>query len=317
MFAVGADIGGTSVKIGVFEDSGKIMAKSRIPTRKDDNCRHVLEDTAAEIKRLLRANHIEPGEVLGIGAGVPGPVADGVVTHCVNLHWTDKVDAAARLEEMTGIRTSLINDANAAALGEQWMGAGKGRKSMVFVTIGTGVGGGIIIGGNVLTGAGGAAGEIGHITVENGGRACNCGRKGCLETYASATGIVATAREKLESFDGYSKLRQGEISAEAVFNAAKEGDAVALSVVDDFAARLGKALANISVVVDPEIIVLGGGVSKAGEIVRKNVEKYYAESAFMSVRDRKIVIAVLGEDAGIYGAARQAVKTAGALDGRM
>ena len=118
MFAVGADIGGTSVKIGVFEDSGKIMAKSRIPTRKDDNCRYVLEDTAAEIKRLLRANHIEPGEVLGIGAGVPGPVADGVVTHCVNLHWTDKVDAAARLEEMTGIRTSLINDANAEALGE-------------------------------------------------------------------------------------------------------------------------------------------------------------------------------------------------------
>ena len=317
MFAVGADIGGTSVKIGVFEDSGKIMAKSRIPTRKDDNCRYVLEDTAAEIKRLLRANHIEPGVVLGIGAGVPGPVADGVVTHCVNLHWTDKVDAAARLEEMTGIRTSLINDANAAALGEQWMGAGRGGKSMVFVTIGTGVGGGIIIGGNVLTGAGGAAGEIGHITVENGGRACNCGRKGCLETYASATGIVATAREKLESFDGYSKLRQGEISAEAVFNAAKEGDAAALSVVDDFAARLGQALANISVVVDPEIIVLGGGVSKAGEIVRKNVEKYYAESAFMSVRDRKIVIAVLGEDAGIYGAARQAVKTAGALDGRM
>ena len=213
MFAVGADIGGTSVKIGVFEDSGKIMAKSRIPTRKDDNCRY----TAAEIKRLLRANHIEPGEVLGIGAGVPGPVADGVVMHCVNLHWTDKVDAAARLEEMTGIRTSLINDANAAALGEQWMGAGRGRKSMVFVTIGTGVGGGIIIGGNVLTGAGGAAGEIGHITVENGGRACNCGRKGCFEAYASASALVRRAAQAAQEHP------------ESRLNALTGGDAVRMN----------------------------------------------------------------------------------------
>lgn len=309
MYAVGVDIGGTAIKIGVLDEQGRMTAKRQIPTRQENKCGFVLEDTAKEINKILCEEKIDKENVAGIGIGIPGPVADGIVKHCVNLYWDKCVDAAGIMEKLTGIKSVVLNDANAAALGEQWMGGGKGHSSMVLVTIGTGIGGGIVIDGNVLTGSGGAGGEIGHIVVDyNSNRKCNCGRYGCLETYASATGIVYTVKELLERDNKPSVLRKMEITAKSVFDAAEENDETALEAVDIFGKYLGRALANIAVTVDPEVIVLAGGVVKGGEKVRKPVEKYYRESAFKTVRDTDIVLAKLENDAGMYGAAKEAFK---------
>lgn len=306
--AVGVDIGGTEIKIGLFTEGGELITKTAIPTRHEDNCTHVLEDTAERIEELLRERAIDKNNVVGIGIGIPGPVADGIVKHCVNLHWESSVDAAGIMEGLTGIRSSVLNDANAAALGEQWLGGARGCDSMVLATIGTGIGGGIVIGGRILTGENGAGGEIGHITVEyENGRQCNCGRKGCLETYASATGIVRTAAEVLDNGLETSSLKKESLSAKAVFDAARKGDNAALRTVDIFGRYLGRALANIAAAVDPEVIVLGGGVVKAGEIVREAVEKYYRHSAFKTVGKTRIVLAELANDAGMYGAAKYAI----------
>ncbi len=306
--AVGVDIGGTEVKIGLFEENGELITKTAIPTRHEDNCAHVLEDTAKKIDELLTERGIDKKDTVGIGIGIPGPVYGGIVRHCVNLRWESSVDAAGIMERLTGIRSSVLNDANAAALGEQWLGGAKGCDSMVLATIGTGIGGGIVIGGNILTGENGAGGEIGHITVEyENGRQCNCGRRGCLENYASATGIVRTAEEVLEKSTEPSMLKSENLSAKAVFDAAAEGDRAALKTVDIFGRYLGRALANIATIVDPEVIVLGGGVVRAGEIVRATVEKYYRESAFKTVRETRIVLAELANDAGMYGAAKYSI----------
>lgn len=309
MYAVGIDIGGTAIKIGVLDENGIIAAKTQIPTRQENKCGYVLSDAAGVTERLLSDLGIDKKAVKGIGIGIPGPVADGEVKHCVNLHWENSVDAAGIMESLTGIRSVVLNDANAAALGEQWMGGGKGRSSMVLVTIGTGIGGGIVIDGNVLTGYRGAGGEIGHIIVEpDSDRKCNCGRYGCLETYTSATGIVWTAEKLLKEDDAPSILRNGEITAKAVFDAAGKNDAIALKTVDIFGKYLGRALADIAVIIDPEVIVLAGGVVKGGEKVRKPVEKYYREAAFKTVKDTQIVLAELENDAGMFGAAKEAFK---------
>ncbi|MCD8037199.1 MAG: ROK family glucokinase [Clostridiales bacterium] len=302
-------MGGTEVKIGLFEENGIVAAKTSIPTRHDDNCGHVLEDAAEKIDSILKDMSISKENVIGIGIGIPGPVVGGIVKHCVNLGWSSSVDAAGIMKKLTGINSSVLNDANAAALGEQWFGGARGCDSMVLATIGTGIGGGIVVGGNILTGKNGAGGEIGHITVEyENGRQCNCGRKGCLENYASATGIVATAAEVLEKYVGKSILDKNSLSAKSVFDAAAKGDEAALETVEIFGRYLGRALANIATIVDPDVIVLGGGVVKAGEIVRAVVEKYYRESAFKTVADTRIVLAELANDAGIYGAASYAIK---------
>ena len=308
-YAVGADIGGTSVKIGIFTEYGELVANTEIPTRCANGYDLVIENTAERINTFLAENNIEKASVKGIGAGIPGPVADGVVKHCVNLLWENSVDVSAKLEKLTGIKSCVLNDANAAALGELWMGGGKGHSDMVLATLGTGIGGGIVIDNNVVVGADGAGGEIGHITVEyENGRQCNCGKKGCLETYASATGIVRTAKEFLENSSEKSLLRGSEVTAKAVFDAAKTGDKIALEVVESFGKYLGRALANIAAVVNPEIIVLAGGVVKAGEMVNKTVEKHFRENAFKTVKNTKIALATLENDAGIYGAAREALK---------
>lgn len=307
--AVGVDIGGTAIKIGLFTEEGTLTAKKQIPTRNDDSFAYVLNDAAKGILELLKENSINRDSVKGIGIGVPGPVAGGVVKHCVNLMWKNSVDASGIIEKLTGIKACVLNDANAAALGEQWMGGGKGRSSMLLVTIGTGIGGGIVINNDVLAGNNGAGGEIGHITVEyDSPRSCNCGRNGCLETYASATGIVRTARELLEKNNFQSSLEKRELSAKAIFDEAKNKDEIALEAVDIFGKYLGRALANIAAIVDPEIIVLSGGVVKAGKIVSDAVEKYFKESAFKTVRHTPIVLAELENDAGIYGAAKEALK---------
>lgn len=306
--AIGVDIGGTAIKIGLINHTGSLIAKDEIETRHDNNCKFVLSDAAEKITYMLDENGIQKSDIKGIGIGIPGPVAGGKVMSSVNLHWSSEVDVSKIMENIVGIKTVTLNDANAAGLGEAWMGSGRGKKSIVLATIGTGVGGAVIVDGDVIVGFNGAGGEFGHITVEhNSNRVCNCGRRGCLENYSSATGIVRTAQELLEKSGKSSSLNIENVTARTVFDAAKNGDKIALEAVDVFGRYLGMALANIAVTVDPEIIILAGGVVKAGKIVSDVVEKYYKKNAFKTVKNTKIILAKLENDAGIYGAARSAL----------
>jgi len=283
MIAYGIDVGGTTVKIGRFEN-GLLQDKFEIPTDTREGGKNILPDIAKVL-----------GPAAGIGLAVPGPVtADGVVNGCVNLGWGVFAPGRA-LEELTGIPTLCCNDANAAALGEQWQGGGKGFEDVLLVTLGTGVGAGLVLGGRVLPGAHGAAGELGHLCVEpEETLSCNCGNRGCLEQYASATGLCRLAKE----------AGLGEISAKELFDRAKTGDETALALVDKACERLGRGLAMACCAFDPEAIVLGGGVSHAGEFLRLRVEDYFHKYAFHACRGTPIRLATLGNDAGIYGAAK-------------
>ena len=302
-YGFGVDIGGTTIKMSLFEMTGHMVDKWEIPTNTENNGSSILSDVAAVIEGRLVQDGISKDDVEGIGIGVPGPVVqDSVVTGCVNLGW-GRVDVAKELGEKTGLKVRVGNDANVAALGEMWQGGGKGYKNVIMVTLGTGVGGGIIIDGNIVNGANGAGGEIGHIFVEEAEEeACNCGKRGCLEQYASATGVVRLTKRALAADNRESTLRKSEeITAKAVFDAAKEGDALALEIVEKMGKYLGTALANAACVADPEVFVIGGGVSKAGSIVTEAIRKYYIERAFHSCRNAKFALAELGNDAGVYG----------------
>ena len=241
--------------------------------------------------------------------GVPAPVSeDGIVNGTANLGWEYK-EVKHELEELTGIKVKVGNDANVAALGEMWKGGGLGQKNIVMVTLGTGVGGGIIIDGQILTGAGGAGGEIGHICVNyEETEQCGCGNRGCLEQYASATGIVRLAKKKLEAGAADTVLNAENVTAKDVFDAVKAGDQVAMEIAEEFGRYLGYALANIAALVDPAAIVIGGGVSKAGEILLDYVEKAYEERVFFANKRVRFALAQLGNDAGIFGAAKMVLK---------
>lgn len=304
-FCFGVDVGGTSVKMGLFDMEGTVLDKWEIPTRTENNGSEILPDIAAAVKNKMQEKSIDKADVTGIGVGVPGPVdAEGVVHVAVNLGW-GVTNLKKILEELTGMHVEAGNDANVAALGEMWKGGGVGHKNLVAVTLGTGVGGGIIVNGQILAGATGAGGEIGHIHVEDEETvACNCGNKGCLEQYASATGIVNLANKKLAETAEDTVLRQSEVSAKTVFDAVKAGDKVAREIAEEFGEYLGKALASIAGVVNPEIFVIGGGVSKAGNVVLEFIEKYYRPYVFQGSRDVIFALATLGNDAGIYGAAK-------------
>lgn len=302
-YGFGVDIGGTTIKMSLFEMVGEIVDKWEIPTNTADNGSSILDDVAAAIESCLTDWKIEKEDVAGIGIGVPGPVlGNAVVMKCVNLGW-GRVDVAQVLGEKTGLRVRVGNDANVAALGEMWQGGGKGNKNVVMVTLGTGVGGGMIVNGQVIGGANGAGGEIGHIFVEeNEPEACGCGKHGCLEQYASATGIVRLAKRALAADGRETALRSPKnLTAKDVLDAAKAGDAMALEVVEKMGKILGTALANVACVVDPEVFVIGGGVSKAGSILINTIQKYFKERAFSSCRDIKFALAELGNDAGVYG----------------
>lgn len=302
-YAFGVDIGGTTCKIGFFDTSGVLLDKWEIKTDTGNNGEMILSDVAQAVDNKLAQEAISKDEVQGIGIGVPGPVkTTGIVTRCVNLGW-GVVNVAEELGNLTGLTVKVGNDANVAALGEMWQGAAKGSRDVVMVTLGTGVGGGIIVDGKVVAGFDGAGGEIGHITVNNDEiEACNCGQYGCLEQYTSATGIVRVAKRKLDKTSDDTVLRAIEnLSAKDVFDAAKEGDEVALGLVDEVCQILGAALSNIACVVNPEVIVIGGGVSKAGQILIDTIQKHFIESAFHVCRDTKFVLAGLGNDAGMYG----------------
>lgn len=304
-YCFGVDIGGTTVKIGLFTTEGELLEKWEIKTRTENHGEAILPDVAESLQNKMQEKNIRKSEVDGIGIGIPAPVMeDGVVQKTANLGWGYK-EVTREMKELTGLPVAAGNDANMAALGEMWLGAGKGQINMIMVTLGTGVGGGIIVNGKPLAGSHGAGGEIGHFCVnEEETETCGCGNTGCLEQYASATGISRLARRRLERDDSPSSLRGSEISAKAVFDALKEGDAVAKEIVEEFGSYLGHALAAIAVITDPSVIVIGGGVSKAGEILLEYVEKYFHEKAFFANEDTRFVLAQLGNDAGICGAAK-------------
>lgn len=305
-YCFGIDVGGTTVKCGLFSTEGVVLDKWEIPTRTENDGKQILPDVAASIMGKLAEKNITPDSVTGIGIGIPGPVNEnGCVPYAVNLHW-GYVDIEGELKELTGIPVKAGNDANVAALGELWKGGGAGARSMIMVTLGTGVGGGIIIDEKIVPGFHGAGGEIGHVHVDDSiTDPCNCGNCGCLEQVASATGIARLAREELANSTDESILRgKDHISAKTVFNAVKEGDALAICVAERFGLYLGKALAGFSCVVDPQIIVIGGGVSKAGPILLDFIEKNYRKYTFSACRQTDFALALLGNDAGIYGAAK-------------
>ena len=302
-YGFGVDVGGTTIKMGFFETSGKLIDKWEIKTDTSNGGENILSDIAKAIDNKLAQEGISKNDVQGVGVGVPGPVnSKGIVLKCVNLGW-GVFNVEEELASLTGLKVKAGNDANVAALGEMWQGAGKGSEDMVMVTLGTGVGGGIIVDGKVIAGANGAGGEIGHITVKNDEiEACNCGQYGCLEQYTSATGIVRMAKRKLAKTDEETSLRSvEELSAKIIFDEAKKGDKIAGELVEELGKILGSTLSNIAAVTNPEVIVIGGGVSKAGQILIDTIHKHFTESVFHACKDTRFVLAGLGNDAGMYG----------------
>lgn len=304
-YCFGVDLGGTTVKIGLFDPTGVVLEKWEIPTRTENKGSLILPDIADAIKAKMQEKGIEKADVTGVGIGVPGPVNDeGVIFKAVNLGW-DVMNISEILGDLLGVPVKAGNDANVAALGEMWCGGGKGYKNMVLVTLGTGVGGGIILNGSILTGSTGAGGEIGHIHIADGEPdACGCGNHGCLEQYASATGIVRLANRKLAATTEETVLCKEDLSAKSVFDAVKVGDKVACEIAEEFGCYLGKGLAAIAAVVNPEAFVVGGGVSKAGTVIFDYVQKYYDQYVFHGCKNVDFKLATLGNDAGIYGAAK-------------
>lgn len=304
-YVFGVDIGGTTAKLGLFNDQGNVLDKWEIPTGRANNGEAILPDIAASIQDKMAEKGIDTTEVTGVGVGAPGAVDDNgvLVNGAVNLGW-GVFNLSEKLGGMLGMKVVAGNDANVAAYGEMWQGGGKGFDSIVAVTLGTGVGGGIIINKKLINGATGGAGEIGHIHLEdNEEEACGCKNHGCLEQYASATGIARLARRRLAKDNAPTVLRDQEISAKTVFDAVKAGDQVAIEIANQFGDYLGKGLAAVADVVNPQAFVIGGGVSKAGEILLTYVEPAFQKYVFGACKNAKFVLATLGNDAGIYGAA--------------
>lgn len=308
---IGIDLGGTTVKFAILTEDGEIEQKWSIETNIQDEGKHIVPNIIASINHRLELHGLSAENFLGIGMGSPGTVDrnKGTVIGAYNLNWSTLQSIKKQIEAGTNIPFYIDNDANVAALGERWKGAGEGGDDVVFVTLGTGVGGGIIADGNLLHGKVGAAGEIGHIIVEPNGYGCTCGNHGCLETVASATGIVRLARDLSETFTGESELKWliddgQEVTAKTVFDGAKRGDGLANIVVDKFYYYLGLACGSIANILNPESIVIGGGVSAAGDMLLKGVEGYFNQFAFPQVRtSTKVKLAQLGNDAGVIGAA--------------
>ena len=304
---IGIDIGGTSVKMGLFQADGTLLKKWEIPTRKEDGGANILGDIAASIRRQMKGEVIALTELAGAGMGLPGPVLpNGHIEFCVNLGWKagNPQEELSRL--LDGIPVKSGNDANVAALGEMWQGGGRGYKNLVMVTLGTGVGGGVILNEKIWTGMQGVGGEIGHMHIVEGEKEqCNCHGYGCLEQVASATGIARVARRLLEKDERPSVLRQAaNLNAKHVLDAAKAGDELALEALNTSCYYLGWALAAVTMVLDPEAYLIGGGVSRAGTFLTDLIRKYHNELSPMATKKADIVLAELGNDAGIYGAAK-------------
>jgi len=316
---IGIDLGGTTVKFAILSIDGEVQQKWSIETNILDEGSHIVPEIIESINHRLHLYGMKAEDFIGIGMGTPGSVdiEEGTVIGAYNLNWRTLQPVRKQIEEGTGIRFKLDNDANVAALGERWKGAGENDPNVVFMTLGTGVGGGIIMEGQLLHGNGGCAGDIGHVTVEPHGFECTCGKVGCLETVASATGVVRVARQLSEEYAGNSDLKRrlddGQaISSKDVFVLAEQEDPFALMVVDKVCFYLGLACGNLGNTLNPSSIVLGGGVSAAGEFLRSRVEKYFKEYTFPQVREStQIKLARLGNDAGVIGAASLALQFVG------
>ncbi|MCR5453117.1 MAG: ROK family glucokinase [Lachnospiraceae bacterium] len=305
-YGFGADLGGTTCKLGVFRTDGELLDKWEIPTDTSNNGENILKDISDSIHSKMIEMDLTKDMVQGIGIGVPGAVTpDGIVNRCVNLGW-GVIEIEKDLGELSGLKVKAANDANIAALGESWVGSGRGSDSLVMVTLGTGIGGGVVVNGKILVGHNGAAGEIGHINVnEDELEECGCGNHGCIEQYASATGIVRVAKRRLAQTQRDSKLREIEnFSAKDVFDLAKENDELAEEIVKEIGMLLGKMIAKVANVLNPEVILIGGGVSKAGDIIIEELQDGFYSQVFHASRETKIKLASLGNDAGIYGGMR-------------
>ncbi len=303
-YGFGVDLGGTTVKIAYFDELGQMLTKWEIPTRTEQSGSLILPDIAASIADFIRRENISTDSLLGIGIGVPGPVSsEGIVNRCVNLGW-GVFNIADELTQLTGLPVKAGNDATVAALGECWMGSGKNYRNLLFVTLGTGVGGGIVANGHVLHGAHGAAAEIGHMIINREEtEVSSCGKKGVVEQYCSATGVVRLANRYLNANSTPSVLREiDNLTCKDVFDAGKAGDAAALEILDQVYRYLGEFLANVADVLNPEVIVLGGGVSKAGQPLLDGAKKYFDQYVFHANKNVCFALAVLGNDAGAYGA---------------
>lgn len=311
-YCFGIDVGGTTVKLGLFSTAGELLDKWEITTRTENFGENILSDICEAMEAKLAEKEISLDDIEGVGIGLPGPITnDGTVLQCVNLGW-GTFNVEEKLSEMfRGIKVKAGNDANVAALGEAWQGGGKDYDDIVMITLGTGVGGGVIINGKILTGYNGGAGEIGHMHVDdNETDSCNCGRKGCLEQFTSATGVVRLAKRLMNNTDKETKMRGfGEnITAKDVFDLAKEGDAGANEVVETMGTYLGTAMSHIAVVVNPQAFIIGGGVSKAGQFLIDAIKDKYRETCFAACGDAAVHLATLGNDAGMYGAAAMICK---------
>jgi glucokinase len=311
MINIGVDLGGTTIKMALIDDEGKMIDKWAIVTNTIDNGKHIATEISTSILKKMKQFNLERSTVRGIGVGAPGFINmdTGFIYQAVNIGWKD-YPFKDELEALIGLPVVLDNDANVAALGEMWLGAGLGAKNLICVTLGTGVGGGIICDGEILHGVSGMAGEIGHITViPNDGAACNCGKTGCLETVSSATGIRRMALDALDYNDSVSILRdlfesKGDITAEDVFNCAAKKDPLSSTVAEKAAYYLGFALGALAVTINPEKIVIGGGVSHAGDTLIEPLTKYFKQFSLPRVFEAcTIDIAKLGNDAGVIGAA--------------
>ncbi len=304
-YGFGVDLGGTTVKIAWFDESGNMLDKWEIPTITENDGNRILPDIAASVKEYLKKKDIDREQVIGIGIGVPGAVnGKGEVNKCINLGWDCFFNIEQELSKLTGLPVKAGNDANVAALGEAWKGGGNGCENMVMATLGTGVGGGIIVNGKLLAGVHGAGGEIGHLVVNTKEtERCNCGKYGCVEQYCSATGVVRLAKRQLAVTDAPSILRSAEnLTCKDVFDAGKAGDMLAQAVLEQVYDYMGQFLANVCCAVDPQVVVLGGGVSKAGQILVDGAKKYFDRYIFHASSSITFALATLGNDAGAYGA---------------
>lgn len=307
-YVIGVDIGGRSMKFGLFTTDGELIDKSNITTFPENNGEKIIPDLIEHIKKIIEKFELTDENFEGICIGIPGPILNKqIVKTAVNLGWSESINIAEKVKEAVNFKVLVENDANVAALGEVWKGAGEGYKNLVMVTLGTGVGGGIVIDGKIVSGSTGSAGEIGHMPFLQHPlhRTCGCGGHRCFEQKASAPGIENIANDYLFEHEGESELRDiDSISAKDIFDAAKNDDKYALEIVDEYTNDLGRGLAIISAIVDPEIYVLGGGVSNAGQFLLEKTQEAYKEVAFSVTKDVKFTLAKLGNDAGIYGSAK-------------
>ena len=307
-YYVGIDLGGTNTKIGLLDEDGNILFSTIVKTESEQGFEKTIERLSNILKIQVSNLNISFNDVAGVGLGVPGPVANGrIVKFWANFPWPVNVDLAAEFEKHLGVPVKVDNDVNVITLGEMWKGGGRGYKNVLGLAIGTGIGGGVVVNGKLVSGKNGAGGEVGHIKVERDGKLCGCGQEGCWEAYASATGLVREAKSRLTVNKNnllYERTKDREVEAKDIFDAARDGDEFSLNLVDYEAEFIALGIGNLLNVLDTDVVVVGGGIALAGNILFDKINEKLRKYAMLSTLEGlKIVQAELGNDAGIYGAA--------------